>query len=109
MATNTNTNEFCECCFPKFFVDDGIQRCSRCGKDDHYKNGVVADWSEDDDDDDEPHITITLYKEDVLRETWSNEKWAKFVEQYHDLFAEMGKGCFRALGQGIVKDCLEPD
>ena len=37
----------CVCSFPKFYIDDGIQKCSRCGLDDHYKNGVVADFSDD--------------------------------------------------------------
>ena len=39
--------EYCECNFPKFIIDDGIQSCSRCGKNDHYKCGVVADHSEE--------------------------------------------------------------
>ena len=34
----------CVCSFPKFYIDDGIQKCSRCGLDDHYKNGVVEDF-----------------------------------------------------------------
>ena len=37
----------CVCSFPKFYIDDGIQKCSCCGLDDHYKNGVVADFSDD--------------------------------------------------------------
>ena len=42
--------EYCECDFPKFIINDGIQSCSRCGKDDHYKCGVVADHSEDEEE-----------------------------------------------------------
>tara|TARA_R110002167_G_scaffold71882_6_gene202645 strand:+ start:10106 stop:10714 length:609 start_codon:yes stop_codon:yes gene_type:complete len=41
---------YCECDFPKFIINDGIQSCSRCGKDDHYKCGVVADHSEDEEE-----------------------------------------------------------
>ncbi len=37
----------CECSFPKFVIEDGIQSCSCCGLNDHYKNGVVEDWSDD--------------------------------------------------------------
>ena len=37
----------CVCSFPKFYIDDGIQKCSRCGFRDHYKNGVVADYPTD--------------------------------------------------------------
>ena len=33
------TVDHCVCSFPKFFVVDGIHKCSRCGKDDHSKNG----------------------------------------------------------------------
>ena len=44
---------YCECDFPKFIINDGIQSCSRCGKDDHYKCGVVADHSEDDTEEEE--------------------------------------------------------
>ena len=43
----------CECDFPKFIINDGIQSCSRCGKDDHYKCGVVADHSEDEEEESE--------------------------------------------------------
>ena len=44
---------YCECDFPKFIINDGIQSCSRCGKDDHYKCGVVADHSEDEEEESE--------------------------------------------------------
>tara|TARA_R110001599_G_scaffold280813_2_gene482209 strand:+ start:1742 stop:2266 length:525 start_codon:yes stop_codon:yes gene_type:complete len=39
--------DHCECDFPKFIIEDGIQSCSQCNKVDHYKCGVVADHSED--------------------------------------------------------------
>tara|TARA_R110001592_G_scaffold359644_1_gene666531 strand:+ start:493 stop:1206 length:714 start_codon:yes stop_codon:yes gene_type:complete len=56
-------------------------------------------------------ITITLHKEDVdRRDEWSNEKWAKFVEKYHDLFAEMAIETLAACGlEEIVDDCLESE
>jgi hypothetical protein len=41
----------CVCSFPSFIINDGIQSCSKCGENDHYKSGVVADHSDDDDDD----------------------------------------------------------
>jgi hypothetical protein len=43
----SDDTKVCECSFPKFVVDDGIQSCIYCGLNDHYKNGVVADWSDD--------------------------------------------------------------
>ena len=39
----------CECPFPKFVIRDGIQFCRACELPDHYKNGVVADWSDNED------------------------------------------------------------
>ena len=45
--------EYCECSFPKFIIEDGIQSCSKCGKDDHYKCGVVADHSEEEEEEEE--------------------------------------------------------
>lgn len=52
--TDNNTddnadNNVCRCSFPKFHICDGLQVCRRCGKVDHYKNGIVADWSDDED------------------------------------------------------------
>ena len=47
-----DTEKFCECSFPKFIIRDGYQSCRNCGLLDHYKCGVVADWSDDE-------ITIT--------------------------------------------------
>ena len=44
------TVDHCVCSFPNFFVADGIQSCSCCGKDDHYKGGVIADWSSSEDE-----------------------------------------------------------
>jgi hypothetical protein len=35
---------------PKFVIEDGIQKCTRCGNNDHYKNGVVADFSDDEEE-----------------------------------------------------------
>tara|TARA_R110002096_G_scaffold142992_1_gene298574 strand:- start:293 stop:658 length:366 start_codon:yes stop_codon:yes gene_type:complete len=40
---------FCECDFPKYVDCNGLQSCKRCGFIDHYKNGIVADHSEDED------------------------------------------------------------
>ena len=48
----------CECSFPKFVVDDGIQSCIYCGLNDHYKNGVVADWSDDEEEEEEDMCEI---------------------------------------------------
>ena len=31
-------------------INDGIQSCSKCGKTDHYKSGLVADHSDDDEE-----------------------------------------------------------
>lgn len=42
----------CKCDFPRFHICDGLQVCRCCGKVDHYKNGIVADWSDDEDDED---------------------------------------------------------
>jgi len=44
--------EFCECSFPKFIIKDGIQSCRHCGLVDHYKLGVVENWSEDEEEKD---------------------------------------------------------
>jgi len=49
----SDDTKVCECPFPKFVVDDGIQSCSKCGLNDHYKNGVVADWSDDEEEEEE--------------------------------------------------------
>ena len=46
----SDDTKVCECSFPKFVVDDGIQSCIYCGLNDHYKNGVVADWSDDEEE-----------------------------------------------------------
>ena len=43
----------CECPFPKFVIRDGIQFCRACELPDHYKNGVVSEWSDDDKDETE--------------------------------------------------------
>lgn len=40
----------CECSFPKFRVIQGIYTCRWCELPDHYKDGVVSDWSDGDDD-----------------------------------------------------------
>lgn len=37
----------CKCPFPKFIIKDGLQICTACNCIDHYKNGVVSDWSDD--------------------------------------------------------------
>ena len=53
MSSIQQTNQmetFCECSFPKFVVNNGIQSCRRCGLKDHYKEGVVADWSDYEDE-----------------------------------------------------------
>jgi len=39
--------EVCKCPFPKFIIKDGLQICTACNCIDHYKNGVVSDWSDD--------------------------------------------------------------
>jgi hypothetical protein len=41
-------DDVCRCDFPKFHICDGLQVCRCCGKADHYKNGVVTDWSDTD-------------------------------------------------------------
>jgi hypothetical protein len=51
-------DDYCECDFPRFTInDDGIQSCRNCGNRDHYKDGVVDEWSDNesecDDEDDE--------------------------------------------------------
>jgi len=38
----------CRCEFPKFHICDGLQVCRRCKGVDHYKKGVVTDWSDTD-------------------------------------------------------------
>ena len=40
-------DDYCECDFPRFTInDDGIQSCRNCGNRDHYKDGVVDEWSD---------------------------------------------------------------
>lgn len=43
----------CECPFPKFNVVDRIYTCRWCELPDHYKNGVVSDWSDSEDEDED--------------------------------------------------------
>jgi hypothetical protein len=43
----------CECSFPKFNVVDGIYTCRWCELPDHYKNGIVSDWSDSEDEDED--------------------------------------------------------
>ena len=52
----SDDTKVCECSFPKFVVDDGIQSCIYCGLNDHYKNGVVADWSDDEEEEEEERV-----------------------------------------------------
>lgn len=47
------SDEHCVCDFPKFQIVDGIQSCRHCGLNDHYKNGIVDDWSDNEDDEEE--------------------------------------------------------
>jgi hypothetical protein len=42
-----DVEEYCECSFPTFIINDGIQSCSKCCKTDHYKSGIVDDHSEE--------------------------------------------------------------
>ena len=51
LGMETDSVGDCVCSFPSFIINDGIQSCSKCGENDHYKSGVVADHSDDDDDD----------------------------------------------------------
>lgn len=39
--------EVCECSFPKFVIKNGLQTCRCCGLLDHYKKGIIAEWSDD--------------------------------------------------------------
>ena len=48
--------EYCECSFPSFIINDGIQSCSKCSKTDHYKSGVVADHSDEEEVEEELDI-----------------------------------------------------
>ena len=40
-------DEFCDCDFPANEKDGGLYICRECNKPDHYKNGVIADWTDD--------------------------------------------------------------
>ena len=77
---------YCECDFPKFIIDDGIQSCSRCGKDDHYKCGVVADHSDYEEEEDEEEFYEVSCAENPDVEYFNTLEEAKaFCDKHGDL------------------------
>jgi hypothetical protein len=80
--TYSDEEEHCVCDFPKFKITDGIQSCEHCGKCDHYKNGIVDDWSDEEEIAELPvceKCEKRYYQYDILESKEQWEKWYKSI------------------------------